>query len=128
MPPDRRTANRYPHLGRQVREIIAAYAMSTPRGVVLCFPTDDEAAAWGEDGVPQWRGNNGKICYPFLPAARRAARELNRLPGADPVTPYGCPRADHYHLVDERRRRWTEQEIIARIYVAARRAALGVDR
>lgn len=122
--PDRRTANRYPHLREAIRAVTAAYAMRGGDGykVLLCEPRDVELAFYPAPGRPEWRGNNGKICY-FEQTATLAAEEISLIEGADPVIAYPCPRGGHWHHVDARRRARTIAACIDRIAAAAKRAA-----
>lgn len=124
MPDQRRTANRHPHLHGALREVTAAYALRTGDGhkVALCEPRDLELEFYPVPGNPQWRGNNGKICYPEQ-TATLAAEQISAIEGADPVVAYPCPRGGHWHHVDARRRARTIAEIIDRIAAAAKRAA-----
>lgn len=124
MTPPRRTANRYPHLTAQLRQIIGAYAMRDATGrTVLCAPRDVELRFYPHPGKPGWTGNNGKVCYPNQLAGDAAAKAINHLEGADPVQPYECPRGGHYHHVDMGRARRVARNIIVDIHAAARRAA-----
>lgn len=120
----RRTANRHPHLHDALRAVTSTYAVRTADGhrVALCEPRGMELEFYPEPGRPDWRGNNGKICY-HEQTATLAAEEISAIEGADPVVAYPCPRGGHWHHVDARRRARTIAEIIDRIAEAAKRAA-----
>lgn len=117
----RRTVNRRAELTEQVRAVIRAYAIFTPRGAMLCDPKPIEVQLHGADGHKPWRGNNGKVCYPDQVAADSARDGINALNG-DPVETYPCPRGGHWHLVDQAGRRAWEEATIRKIASAARRA------
>lgn len=120
-PNRRRTANRYPHLASQIREVTARHAMVNNRGALLCQPRTVETLLHPH-GYPPWAGNDGKICYPGQQAAEQAAAEINAIEGADPVVAYPCPRGGHWHHVDRARRARTVAAIVERIAAAPRKA------
>lgn len=121
--PASRTANRHPQLTNQLRTIISHYAQRVGPNelVMVCQPRDIELRFYPNAGRPEWSGNNGKICYSQLDA-HLAAEEINKLPGADLVQAYRCPRGGHYHHVAQDRARRTARSIVHLIAAAARRA------
>lgn len=101
MPDQRRTANRNPDTYDDVRAVIVRHALFDLGKVVLCRPRVVELTLC-PGGRPEWRNNDGKVCYPDLDTATTAADEINAFPHTDNVRAYQCPRGGHAHHVTDR--------------------------